>query len=104
MPCRQTIYAQKVRRELIRLMGGCCAICGLDDADDFEFDHPFGRDWEPNAKSYSARMAQYRREFHAGLLRLLCTGCNQSERKRVGQRFVPTCDVMRVATETIQEI
>ena len=39
MPCRQTIYAKKLRAVLIEKMGGKCALCAEADAAALEFDH-----------------------------------------------------------------
>jgi hypothetical protein len=88
---RSTRYAKRIRAELIEQLGGRCALCGEDDEGVLEFDHPFGRDWTPNRLSYSSRMARYKREADAKLLRLLCADCNLSERKRNDNGvFVPT--------------
>lgn len=79
---RATIYAQRIRAELIEKLGGFCVLCGEDNPDELEFDHVHGRDYEPRKLSYSARMARYRREAAQGLLRLLCKACNLAVRKR----------------------
>lgn len=95
MPCKQTLYAQRVRSELINKMGGVCVDCGADDQDKLEFDHVHGRDYEPKKLSYSARLARYRREFEAGLLRLLCADCNKKRRKiNDNGQYVPTASVI----------
>lgn len=65
------------RAHLIALLGGECVRCGEDGENDLlEFDHPEGRDWEPNKKSQWQRLALYAREIAQGKLRLLCRGCN----------------------------
>lgn len=90
MPHRSTIYARKIREELIAKLGGKCALCPCDDVTQLEFDHKHGSVFVLRMLSYSARMAMYKREYEAGELRLLCKPCNKSERKRNGGHFIPT--------------
>jgi 5-methylcytosine-specific restriction endonuclease McrA len=92
MACRQTIYAQRLKRELMELLGGKCELCSEDDPDKLEFDHVNGRDYVVSELSFSARLARYRREAEAKELRLLCGACNLGQRKKDdnGHRFVAT--------------
>jgi len=60
---------------LIRLMGGKCEECGTDT--DLEFHHTQVRTWIARKKSRWQRLALYRREYAAGVLRLLCSDCNK---------------------------
>jgi hypothetical protein len=100
MACRQTEYAKKLKAELVKSMGGICALCGENNPEKLEFDHKDGRDYEANKLSYSARLARYKREFEAGLLRLLCSDCNLSERKKNDNgAFVPTTSVIERTIE-----
>jgi 5-methylcytosine-specific restriction endonuclease McrA len=82
MAHRTTIYAQKIRDELIEKLGGKCALCPECDPAKLQFDHIHGRDYNPNNLSYSARLARYKREAQQDKLRLLCEPCNLKERKR----------------------
>lgn len=82
MACRQTIYAQKIRAELIEKLGGKCVACHEADADKLEFDHCYGRAYTPSKLSYCQRLIKYRRESELGLIRLLCAECNKAARIR----------------------
>jgi 5-methylcytosine-specific restriction endonuclease McrA len=100
MACRQTQYASKMKRVLIELLGGRCALCPEDDPDKLEFDHINGRDYEPRQLSYSARLAKYKREAAAGKLRLLCGPCNREARKKNDNgAWVPTAAVIETTAE-----
>jgi 5-methylcytosine-specific restriction endonuclease McrA len=65
MAHRTTIYARKVRQELIKKLGGKCVLCGENDLEKLEFDHINGRNYDPRKLSYSARLARYKREAAA---------------------------------------
>jgi 5-methylcytosine-specific restriction endonuclease McrA len=82
MAHRNTILARKKRLELIEKLGGKCAICNEPDADKLEFDHLYGRPYNPNQLSLLARINRYMREAELGLLRLLCGDCNRAVRVR----------------------
>ena len=90
---RQTAYARNLKAELTQQIGGKCALCSSTTS--LQFDHIHGRDYDAKALSYSARLARYKREAAAGLLRLLCETCNLAVRKTndAGQ-FVPTASVI----------
>lgn len=75
-----TQRAKKKRAALIEKMGGKCVKCGEDDPCLLQFDHIFGRNYNPNQLSYLCRMNRNAREFEAGLVRLLCEDCNLKER------------------------
>lgn len=68
-------WATIKRLELIEKLGGKCELCFKKT--NLEFDHPNGRDWRPEKKSRWMRMIIYAREAAAGLIRLLCKGCNK---------------------------
>lgn len=78
MSCRQVNSANRLKAALISDMGGCCWACGSSGP--LDIDHPHGRDWQPRTKSFSHRIAIYRREWEARLIRLLCESCNSSKR------------------------
>lgn len=80
---RQVRSAKQMRLTLIERLGSKCERCGNDNVDVLEFDHRYGRDWEPRKTSYYSRMVRYRREIEqgGGLIRLLCGKCNLAERK-----------------------
>ncbi|MDE2103428.1 MAG: hypothetical protein KGL39_39670 [Patescibacteria group bacterium] len=80
-PCRQVVYARKIRAELIDRLGGKCALCNETDPTKLQFDHINGRAYNPNQLSYGARLKRYEREAELNLLRLLCESCNLAERK-----------------------
>ena len=46
-------------------LGGKCALCPEADPEKLEFDHPYGRDWEPCKLSSGSRIARYKREAAA---------------------------------------
>ena len=77
---RSVAYAKKIRARLIAQLGGKCFRCGQEDPDKLEFDHIFGRDYDPRTLSYSARLKRYERESELGLLRLACGDCNKAVR------------------------
>lgn len=88
---RQTLYARRIKAELIERLGGKCELCPCADPDALEFDHIDGRDWTVNRLSYSARLAKYQREAEDGLLRLLCGPCNRAVRVvNDNGKWVPT--------------
>ena len=82
MACRQTIYAQKIRGELIIQLGNKCVSCGESDTAKLELDHCYGRPYTPNKLSYCQRLIRYRNEAKLGLIRLLCADCNKAARVR----------------------
>ena len=79
---RTTRYAKAIRAKLIAQLGGKCDLGPEDDPDKLEFDHIFGRAYNPSELSYGARMKRYEREAELKQLRLLCGPCNLAERKR----------------------
>lgn len=78
MPHRATVYAQRIRARLLKVLGDKCDLCG--SVEDLEFDHKHGREYNPRDLSYSARMKRYERETELGLIRLLCRKCNLKAR------------------------
>lgn len=80
MAKRQREWAIKARLELIELLGGMCELCW--SRDELEIDHPHGRKWHIRKVDQSMRIALYRKETQAGLLRVLCKSCNSSPENR----------------------
>lgn len=66
--------AKKLKRELIRSLGGKCAHCSTKE--DLAFDHIIGRNWDVSLYSKLDRLRRYRREAQNGLIQLLCRQCN----------------------------
>lgn len=94
---QQTLYARRLRKELLQKLGAECKLCGEDDEDKLEFDHIYGRDYDLRKLSSSARMARYKREEADGLLRVLCGDCNNKERKQLDSgKIVRTNDRVEV--------
>lgn len=99
MACRQTEYAHREKEKLIQQLGGGCAICGAKTK--LQVDHINRRDYDVRKLSFSARIARYKREAAAGLLRLLCEFHNLKERKTNDHgAHVPTAAVIE-RTESI---
>lgn len=80
MGARQRDWALRARLALIQALGGECALCG--STWDLEIDHIHGRDYSLRAISQDQRVTRYRREAAAGLVRVLCSGCNGSDGAR----------------------
>lgn len=80
---KKTVYlanwAAEKRGQLIKDLGGKCAICGTRK--NLQIDHIYGRDWEIRSKSRWQRQIIYRREFEQGLLRCLCAAHNANAGK-----------------------
>jgi hypothetical protein len=68
--------ACNLRDGLRAALGGVCKKCGTAEA--LEFHHPDGRDWAARKKNLAQRMRLYWRDFRAGRLELLCSGCNKA--------------------------
>jgi len=64
----------KSRARLLADMGGRCTHRGCTERREaqLEFHHPNGRDWDPAAHNRWVRIAQYRRDWDAGQLVVLC--------------------------------
>jgi len=75
---RRNAAYRRGRKALIVAMGGKCSLCPRRSK--LEFDHPHGRDWSPSRTSRWVRLARYKREWSAGLIRLLCRSCNASKK------------------------
>lgn len=73
------------RFALMMQLGSVCADCGEDDIDELQFDHIYGRDYQPSDLSRWQRICNLEREFKAGLIQLLCEDCN----KRKGMPLPP---------------
>lgn len=78
---REQAARRRIRKALIKALGGKCALCGKRDdllaGLRLCIDHVEGRDWDVRAISSHARWARYWREFQAGVpLRLLCPSCS----------------------------
>jgi len=74
---KREALAEELRVKLLALLGPVCLECGSPDKP--EFDHPHGRDWEPNKMKRLARMVKYFEDFRKGNLRRLCQTCNRSD-------------------------
>jgi len=69
-------WARDKRDELYLLLGGICNGRGCDCTEELQFDHIEAIDWEPSRKSWSSRIAEYRRAYAQGNLQLLCDSCH----------------------------
>ena len=88
---RHTQAAHRRKQELFDLLGRECVLCGEDREERLEFDHKFGRDYDPRKLSFRHRMNRYLKEAKDGLLRVLCRDCNLAERKKLDSgQFVCT--------------
>lgn len=74
---RKRDYKER-RKSLVARLGGRCEVCQRKDK--LEFDHHSGRDWDIHGKNAYTRMGIYEAEADQGLIRLLCTTCNNSIR------------------------
>jgi hypothetical protein len=79
----QRAYDRKKREEawLIRwwlfdTMGLFCTMCGAVDVP-LQFDHPNGRNWEPNRLNCYVRAKRYLQDWSTGNLRVVCVLCNR---------------------------
>lgn len=81
-----TLRALRKRWALIVALGRKCVRCGTEQ--NLQIDHVQGRTWDIRAKSSSARVSLYWREFKAGVsLQVLCLRCNPSEKP--SQQVIP---------------
>jgi 5-methylcytosine-specific restriction endonuclease McrA len=72
---RQILRVRAMREDLIREMGGACAVCGRTKS--LEFDHYPERTTERFEKfNQGTRLRKYAAEWRRGNLRLLCCWCN----------------------------
>lgn len=63
------------RRALLKKkLGGKCAWCSARAK--LQFDHKYGRDWDPSKVNRWTRIARYWREAEEGLIQMLCQTCN----------------------------
>lgn len=71
-------YLVRKRLRLESLLGASCSYCGLTRSDgvNLQFHHHLGRDYSVNRLSWSMRLARYRQEIEAGVLRYLA--CDQT--------------------------
>lgn len=76
---RRRLY-RRLRKQLVRDMGGRCAACGYRWR--LEFNHLYLRTWWSAKTSRLQRLRNYRREWREGLLNLLCTRCNKKPENR----------------------
>lgn len=63
------------RQMLMNLIGAKCEKCG--SLESLEFDHPYGREYQPREIARSKRLRLYREDYEAGNLRVLCSHCNK---------------------------
>lgn len=76
---RNILWAKRHRKLLIERLGGKCIGCGETNAKKLEFNHPYGRDYDPSKLSRWERIRHYRRDADAGRLNLLCSACNKKK-------------------------
>ena len=74
MGLRQRIWASKVRRRLLYLLGKKCARCGKKRKLVFDCIEPMG--YKHHRQERSARMSFYTKQFWKGNLQVLCKSCN----------------------------
>lgn len=75
---RQKEWAKRARLALVIQLGGKCDECGSINLDTLQLDHIYTKSYEPQKLGSDSRIANYRREAKAGLLRVLCKSCNSS--------------------------
>lgn len=63
------------RQALMMTIGASCAKCG--SLESLEFDHPYGREYQPREIARTKRLRLYREDYEAGNLRVLCSHCNK---------------------------
>lgn len=93
-PLTVSIMNRRINRELrakaIKLLGGKCVICGIDDMDMLDIDHKFGGGLEMRKRRKSGSIQWYRRiiygENKEGELQILC-GNHHHIKTRNPERF-----------------
>ena len=78
---KQKIHREKDREIAIRLLGGCCMACGMDDPDVLEFDHiqPLHRKTN-NIKNKSGASSEIiKRSDRDRVFQLLCANCHRKK-------------------------
>jgi 5-methylcytosine-specific restriction endonuclease McrA len=70
-------HRRRKRKELIDFLGGKCRRCGKTKQ--LEPHHKQPRLWRSREVWSNQRLKKYLQEARAGLLELLCRGCNASE-------------------------
>lgn len=75
MAKRQRAWARRAYANLIKELGGCCAICG--STEELEIHHKFGVNWKHDHYEWSYRISLYRAEARLGLLQVLCKKDNR---------------------------
>ncbi len=76
MANRQAMWAQGVRRKIIKELGGVCVKCGSRER--LEVNHKWGKSYQLRKLSQWQRVIIYKREMKWGLLDVLCHSCNLS--------------------------
>lgn len=76
-------YADKLRNDLLRIMGNRCVRCDFDDPRALQIDHVYGGGtYDRKTQQNSSRRAFDKKieEFKRGELQLLCANCNWIKR------------------------
>jgi hypothetical protein len=69
----------ELKDTLFNLLGRECVACHECRCARLEFDHIFGRTWQPREMGSVKRMEKYLAEAQKGLIQILCRHCNASD-------------------------
>jgi hypothetical protein len=73
-------HVQRLRRELFRILGNRCQVCGAGpDEAKLEPHHTTARTWRSRDYFLNVRLMKYIEDAIAGRVELLCSDCNKIE-------------------------
>jgi hypothetical protein len=74
------LWCRRQRAKLITALGSRCECCGEDNPAKLELAHePGTRDWCTRKHGLKGSILRYKKDFKAGVLKLLCGHCNKLE-------------------------